>query len=49
MMRLQSKGQVIAMCMRGYGNSSYNNPIKNFDELTEEIDIFMKETFSHIK
>jgi hypothetical protein len=49
MMRLQNKGQVIAICMRGYGNSSYNNSLKNFDELAEEIDIFMKETFSHIK
>ena len=48
MFKLESKFKLIAPCLRGYGFTTLNNPVKSFDDLAEDVYIFMKETFPEL-
>ncbi len=43
------KAQCIAMDLRGCGFSSYNKPISTIHDLSEDIHLFMRETFPMIE
>lgn len=49
MYKLELKGKFIAPCLRGYGFSSLNNPVKSFDDLADDVYAFMEETFPEIE
>ena len=48
MYKLELKGKFVAPCLRGYGFSSLNNPVKSFDDLADDVYAFMEEAFPEI-
>ena len=39
MENLKTHGKIVAPCLRGFGNTSYHNPIKNMHELANDIHV----------
>ena len=42
-------GECLCLDLRGYGNSSYNEPLKNLSDFSKDINLFMKEAFPIIE